>query len=186
MLVDELSWRWVFWIGVPVIALGYLWTARATRETRDETAGRNIDVPGVAALTVGLGAIVLALVQADDWGWGSARTIAVLAVGVAASVAFVVIDEHVRTPVVEFALFRNKPYLGASAAAFGWCSRGTTSTWVGACALMSRNATVRSVVCTTSPGISPATILQNKQSSTCDLLRRSSHAGIDRAAAMVR
>ena len=116
VLVDQLSWRWVFWIGVPPLALGFLWTARATRETRDENAGRHLDVPGVIALTLGLGLIVLALVQGDDWGWSSARTLVVLALGIVSAIAFVVIDEHVKRPVVEFALFRNRPYLGATAA----------------------------------------------------------------------
>ncbi|UGS33801.1 MFS transporter [Capillimicrobium parvum] len=118
VLVDQLSWRWVFWIGVPPLALGFLWTARATRETRDEAAGRHLDVPGVVTLTLGLGLIVLALVQGDDWGWSSARTLVVLALGILAAIAFVVIDEHVKSPIVEFDLFRNRPYLGATAAAF--------------------------------------------------------------------
>jgi len=118
VLVDQLSWRWVFWIGVPPLVLGFLWTARATLETRDEAAGRRLDVPGVIALTIGLGGIVLALVQGDDWGWSSGRTLGVLAVGILATVAFVVIDEHVKRPVVDFDLFRNRPYLGATAAAF--------------------------------------------------------------------
>ena len=53
----------------------------------------------------------------------------------------------------------------AAPAAFGWWLRGITSTCVGACGLMSRNATARSVDSTTSAGMSPATILQNRQSS---------------------
>jgi EmrB/QacA subfamily drug resistance transporter len=118
VLVDQLSWRWVFWIGVPPLALAFLWTVRATLETRDENASRRLDVPGVVTLTLGLGLIVLGLVEGDDWGWGSPRTLVVLAAGIVASAAFVAIDEHVRNPIVEFGLFRNRPYLGATAAAF--------------------------------------------------------------------
>lgn len=117
-LVDSLSWRWVFWIGVPPLALGLLWTARAARESRDEAGGHRIDLPGVATLTVGLTAIVLVLVQGHEWGWASGRAVVVAAIGVAALVAFVTVEARVRQPVVDFALFRNRPYLGASAAAF--------------------------------------------------------------------
>jgi EmrB/QacA subfamily drug resistance transporter len=117
-LVGALSWRWVFWIGVVPLALGLLWTVRAARESRDEAAGHRVDVPGVAALTAGLGGIVLVLVQGDEWGWTSGRTIVVAAIGLAALAAFVAIEPRVRRPVIDFALFRNRPYLGASAAAF--------------------------------------------------------------------
>ncbi|HEU4658572.1 MAG TPA: MFS transporter [Capillimicrobium sp.] len=118
VLVEELSWRWVFWMGVPVLAAGVLITRRAARESRDESATHRVDVPGVLSLSIGLGAIVLVLVQGEEWGWDSARALVVAAIGVVALVAFVAVDEHVRQPVVEFDLFRNRPYLGATAAAF--------------------------------------------------------------------
>ena len=47
-------------------------TLFATHESRDETATREVDIPGIAALTVGLTALVLALVEGNAWGWGSA------------------------------------------------------------------------------------------------------------------
>lgn len=123
LLVDALSWRWVFWIGVPPLLLGLLITARAARETRDEQADPHIDLPGLAALTIGLTGVVLALVQGSAWGWGSATTLLVGGAGLLGLVAFALVEPRVRAPVVEFALFRNRPYLGASAAAF--CLVGT-------------------------------------------------------------
>jgi EmrB/QacA subfamily drug resistance transporter len=118
VLVDALSWRWVFWVGVVPLVLGLWWTLAAAPEVRDESASHRIDVPGLATLTVGLSAIVLVLIEGHDWGWSSGRSLVMLAVGVLALVAFVVIEPRVRQPVIEFDLFRNKPYLGASAAAF--------------------------------------------------------------------
>jgi EmrB/QacA subfamily drug resistance transporter len=117
-LVDALSWRWVFWVGVVPLALGLWWTVAAAPESRDETASHRVDVAGLAALTIGLAAIVLVLIEGHDWGWSSGRSLATLAIGVIALVAFVAIEPRVRQPIVEFELFRNKPYLGASAAAF--------------------------------------------------------------------
>jgi EmrB/QacA subfamily drug resistance transporter len=118
VLVDALSWRWVFWVGVIPLLLGLWWTLTAAPEVRDETASHRIDVPGLATLTVGLTAIVLVLIEGHDWGWDSARSVVVAVVGVVSLVAFVLIEPRVRQPVVEFDLFRNRPYLGASAAAF--------------------------------------------------------------------
>src|SRR5262249_23025008 len=75
-----------------------------------------IDWTGLAALSVGLTGVVLALIQARAWGDGA--VIALAAVGVAALWLFWRIEHRVRDPIVEFHLFRNGPYFGASAAAF--------------------------------------------------------------------
>jgi Major Facilitator Superfamily len=108
----------IFWINLPIAALGVAIIAWAARESRDESATHRLDVPGLIALTCGLTAAVLALVEANSWGWGSARTVGVFAAGVALLAAFWLIEHRARQPIVEFALFRNGPYFGATAAAF--------------------------------------------------------------------
>jgi predicted MFS family arabinose efflux permease len=70
----------------------------------------------LAALSVGLTAVILALVQAD--AWSTEAVIALVVIGLLALVAFWVVEHRVRGPIVEFDLFRNGPYFGASAAAF--------------------------------------------------------------------
>jgi EmrB/QacA subfamily drug resistance transporter len=114
-LVD-LDWRLIFWINLPIAAIGVAITAIAAPESRDPGAGRRIDLAGLATLGVGLTAIVLALVQARIWG---AAPIAALALfGLVCLFAFWRIEHRVADPIVEFSLFRNGPYFGASAAAF--------------------------------------------------------------------
>ena len=73
---------------------------------------------GVVTVGLGLAAIVIALVEGKAWGWASAATLGVFALGVALLVAFWFIEHRVRWPIVEFDLFRNGPYFGASAAGF--------------------------------------------------------------------
>ena len=112
----ELDWRVIFWMNLPVSALGIAITLAAAPESTDPGAGSQLDWPGLGALSVGLTAVVLALVQADAW---SAEAVVALAViGLFALAAFWAIEHRVRAPIVEFALFRNGPYFGASAAAF--------------------------------------------------------------------
>lgn len=113
-----LDWRVIFWINLPVAAIGFLIMARVARESTDPGAGHEIDYPGLAALTVGMVAAVLAIVQSQTWGWGSPATLGLLAAGLGALVAFSVIERRVEHPIVDFSLFRNGPYFGASAAAF--------------------------------------------------------------------
>ncbi len=112
----ELDWRVIFWINLPVAAIGIAITALAAPESTDPGAGRRIDVPGLLALSVGLTAVVLALVQSRTWSAGA--TIALAVLGLASLLGFWRIEHRRREPIVEFSLFRNRPYFGASAAAF--------------------------------------------------------------------
>ncbi|MGD9737751.1 MAG: MFS transporter [Solirubrobacterales bacterium] len=112
----EIDWRVIFWLNLPVAALGVFITARAAPESTDPGAGTKIDWPGLATLSVGLTAVVLALVQSR--AWSDAAVIALAALGIASSAAFWLVEHRVRAPIIEFDLFRNGPYFGASAAAF--------------------------------------------------------------------
>ena len=110
------AWRVIFWINLPVAAIAIAVTALAAPESTDPGSGRRIDLPGLLALSVGLTAAVLALVQSRAW---SAATVAVVgALGVVSLYAFWRLEHRVSEPIVDFALFRNGPYFGASAAAF--------------------------------------------------------------------
>jgi EmrB/QacA subfamily drug resistance transporter len=115
-VVEFASWRWLFWINLPLVAVGIAVVAAATPESRDETASRRFDLAGLVAIAIGLTGVVLALVQAKQWS--TAATLAALAVGLLGLAAFWVVEHRVESPIVDFALFRNGPYFGASAAAF--------------------------------------------------------------------
>jgi EmrB/QacA subfamily drug resistance transporter len=115
-LLIELDWRVIFWMNLPVAALGIAITVAAAPESTDPGAGTRVDLPGLAALSVGLTAVVLALIQSQAWPGGA--VLALATIGLLAFAAFWAIEHRVREPIVEFALFRNGPYFGASAAAF--------------------------------------------------------------------
>src|SRR3954447_17711364 len=115
-LLIEIDWRGIFWMNLPVSIIGIAITLAAAPESTDPGAGSRLDWRGLAALSVGLTAVILALVQAEAW---SGEAVAVLAaIGLLSLFAFWAIEHRVRAPIVEFTLFRNGPYFGASAAAF--------------------------------------------------------------------
>jgi len=115
-LLIELDWRVIFWMNLPVLAAGFAITVAAAPESTDPEAGTRIDGMGLATLSLGLSALVLALVQSQTW---KALTVATFAVvGVGQLIGFWSIERRARAPIVDFALFRNGPYFGASAAAF--------------------------------------------------------------------
>ncbi|MFL5858090.1 MAG: MFS transporter, partial [Solirubrobacteraceae bacterium] len=70
-LVENVSWQSIFFLNVPVAVLAVFVTLAATRESRDESSTHHVDFPGVSTITVGLSALVLALVEGNSWGWGS-------------------------------------------------------------------------------------------------------------------
>src|SRR6201999_3927779 len=71
-LTEDVTWRAIFFLNVPVAAGAIAVTLFAAHESRDDTVDRRVDYPGIATLTVGLTALVLALVEGNAWGWGSA------------------------------------------------------------------------------------------------------------------
>jgi MFS family permease len=117
-LVEAVSWRWLFWLNLPFCLLGLVLILVSTAEQRDETAPPRIDLPGVVTVGGGLAAIVIALVQGKVWGWTSAATVGVFVAGMGLLTAFWFMEHRAKWPIVEFGLFRNGPYFGASAAGF--------------------------------------------------------------------
>ena len=117
-LTEEVSWRAIFFLNLPVAAGAVAVTLFAARESRDETVERRIDLPGIFALTAGLTGLVLALVEGNQWGWGSARVLGLLALAVVALTAFVVIEMRTRVSMVDFSFFRSRSFLGANLVAF--------------------------------------------------------------------
>jgi EmrB/QacA subfamily drug resistance transporter len=117
-LVERVSWQSIFFLNLPVAVLAVLVTLAATRESRDETAARVVDVPGVVTLTVGLTALVLALVEGNGWGWGSVGVLGLLAVAAVSLTGFALAERRAPAPMVQFAFFRSRSYLGANLVAF--------------------------------------------------------------------
>jgi EmrB/QacA subfamily drug resistance transporter len=117
-LVQEVSWQSIFFLNVPVALAAIAVTLFAARESRDETAVREVDLPGVTTLSVGLASLVLALVQSNAWGWGSARVIALFVIALLALIAFAVIETRRRAPMVDFHFFGSRTFLGANIVAF--------------------------------------------------------------------
>jgi EmrB/QacA subfamily drug resistance transporter len=89
LLTDLLDWRWILFLNVPIAAVACLVTWRAVPESRADAAERGFDYAGVATLTIGLVALLVALDEVDDYGWGSAWILGLLAIFAVLLAAFV-------------------------------------------------------------------------------------------------
>jgi EmrB/QacA subfamily drug resistance transporter len=117
-LVENVSWQSIFFLNVPVAVVAVAVTLFAAHESRDETSTHHVDLPGVATVTIGLASLVLALVEGNAWGWGSASILALFAVAVAALAGFAVAERRSVEPMVDFQFFRSRSFLGANVVAF--------------------------------------------------------------------
>jgi EmrB/QacA subfamily drug resistance transporter len=94
VFTDLLSWRWIFFANVPVSIFAVIVTYYFVRSDEPVVGEQRIDYAGVAALSIGLVSLLVALDQVDDWGWGDPRTIGLLALAVALVVAFIPIERR--------------------------------------------------------------------------------------------
>jgi EmrB/QacA subfamily drug resistance transporter len=88
VLTDALSWRWIFFVNVPIAAFGVLATWLAIHQTEPEPADRRIDYGGVVTLSLGLVSLLVALDQVTDWGWGDPRIVVLLVLCAAMLIGF--------------------------------------------------------------------------------------------------
>jgi EmrB/QacA subfamily drug resistance transporter len=116
-LTEHVSWRAIFYLNLPVAAGAIVTSLFAVRKSRDETVGHEVDYLGVATLTGGLTALVLALVEGNSWGWGSLPIVGLLVGSVALLGGFVVIERRVPAPIVDFPLFASRNFVGTNAVA---------------------------------------------------------------------
>jgi EmrB/QacA subfamily drug resistance transporter len=116
LLTEHVNWNWIFFINVPVGVLGLLAIPVFIDESRDTSHEQRLDVPGLVASAVGLFSLTYGFIEANNYGWTSARILGAFAVAVVALVAFVLLERHQRTPMLDLSLFRNRTFSGANGA----------------------------------------------------------------------
>ncbi|MFL5911983.1 MAG: MFS transporter [Gaiellaceae bacterium] len=121
-IIELIHWRAIFLINVPVSVLAVVLTFMSVPESRDEHHEKVFDLPGTFTLTIALGAITLAMIEGNTWGWGSARILGLFALSAAAFVAFVAAELRSRAPILELDWMRSRrvagPNLASAALAF--------------------------------------------------------------------
>jgi EmrB/QacA subfamily drug resistance transporter len=106
ILVETLSWPWIFFVNIPVGIAVFLASLRYVPESRDEHVHQGFDLAGAATVTAGLVALVYGIVKAQEKGWGSAHTLGFGLLSLALLSAFVVIERRSAEPLVRLSIFR--------------------------------------------------------------------------------
>ncbi len=109
-LISAASWRWIFLINVPIGALVLALSARHVPESRDPTADRLVDFPGAVLAVLALAGITFGLIEGPARGWSDPTVVAMLGIGVVASVVFVAVEGSSRSPMLPPAIFRVRQF----------------------------------------------------------------------------
>ncbi|MEJ7655035.1 MAG: DHA2 family efflux MFS transporter permease subunit [Chloroflexia bacterium] len=113
-LVESFSWRWIFFINIPLSVTVLLIVWRRVPESRDEEAKGRLDWVGAVLATVGLGGIVFGLIESSARGFTSAVVIASFTIGVASLAGFVFAETCHEEPMMPLGLFRSPTSAGAN------------------------------------------------------------------------
>ena len=113
LITEHLDWSWIFFVNIPVGILAVVASFLFIDESRDSTHVR-LDLPGLATSALGLFALTYALIEANTYGWDSARILGAFAVAGVALVSFVLLERYQRDPMLPLDLFRSGTYTGAN------------------------------------------------------------------------
>jgi EmrB/QacA subfamily drug resistance transporter len=106
-ITDNYSWRWIFYINVPVCLLALGLTTVFIHQSREGLLKHRLDMPGFVSVTGGLLALTYALIEGQKYGWGSFRIVSLLVVSVVLFGIFVVVERRQAEPLVDLKLFRD-------------------------------------------------------------------------------
>jgi EmrB/QacA subfamily drug resistance transporter len=116
LLVQALSWRWVFFVNVPIGVVVLALAPRIVPESRATAIAKGgYDVAGAVTITLGTIALVFTLIKADSWGWTAGRTIVGFVVAAVLIAAFVVIERRHEDPLVPLRIFTNRSLAASDA-----------------------------------------------------------------------
>jgi EmrB/QacA subfamily drug resistance transporter len=113
-LVDFAHWSWIFYVNVPVGLVGIAASFLLIRESRDVSAERRLDMPGLVTSGAAMFLVVFALLESNKRGWGSTLIIASFVGSAVLLLGFVAVEQRQRLPMIDLSLFRNPTFVGAN------------------------------------------------------------------------
>jgi EmrB/QacA subfamily drug resistance transporter len=118
LLVETLSWPWIFFVNVPVGIVAFVLSMRSVPESKDEHMHKSFDLAGAVTVTAGLVSLVYGIVRSSESGWGSAEVLGFLGLAVVLLASFLVIERRSPEPLVRLSIFSVRTVRGANVAMF--------------------------------------------------------------------
>ncbi|MBS0603428.1 MAG: MFS transporter [Verrucomicrobia bacterium] len=115
-LTTYLSWRYVFWINLPIAAIGLMLALYAVPPMRGKK--EKFDFRGFSILSVAIASLVFALMQSEAWGWSSPATLILIAVGIFCMIVLFRRKHKPHASILDFNLMRQKSFIASSTCIF--------------------------------------------------------------------
>lgn len=113
VLIDEVSWRALFWLFVPLGVVGAALAATSLRRETRSAEGAGLDIPGAVVLSVMLFTLVLGVNRGTSWGWSSGGIVGLFALSALSLPTFIWLERRAASPVVALDLFRERLFSGS-------------------------------------------------------------------------
>lgn len=113
VIISIASWHWIFYFNLPFLLLSYIIVRLTVQESKNEEQSAKVDVPGLFFLVVGLGSLLMAIIQGPDWGWNSPLILGLFTIAVVFLISFYFVEHRVPTPLIRFELFKQKRFFAA-------------------------------------------------------------------------
>src|SRR5881392_2338892 len=113
IITTNLSWRWIFYVNVPIGIVGIVASLLILKEKMRWNRGK-FDPAGAILLALGLVAITLGLSFGQEWGWNSPLLIGCLATGFIALILLYIVEKRVADPIINLSLLHNRVFLSAT------------------------------------------------------------------------
>ena len=117
LITEHINWSWIFFVNVPIGVVGLIVGRLVIKESRDTSAEQRLDFPGLLASAIGLFALTFALIEANSYGWTDPMIIGLFVLSAVSLAAFVLLELHQRSPMLDLSLFRSSTFAGANVVA---------------------------------------------------------------------
>ncbi len=120
LISQHFRWGWIFLINVPIGVITFAIALRNVRESRESSAARRLDLPGLVTSAVSLFALTYALIEGSVRGWTSPVILGAFALAAVAVAAFLAIESRTATPMVDLTMFRSREFSGGIGTMMIW------------------------------------------------------------------
>jgi EmrB/QacA subfamily drug resistance transporter len=117
VITSSLGWRWVFFVNIPIVSIAAALCLGSVREVA-RGGDKRIDWYGFFLMIAGIGSLVTAIIEGPEWGFGSPRTLSLFALAAVCLVSLYLVEEKVRSPIIDFKLFEQRGFLSGACANF--------------------------------------------------------------------
>ena len=118
VITQLLSWHWIFYFNLPFLLMSYILTSCYIEESKNEKESKKLDFLGIGLLTLGLGSLIFAIIEAPNWGWSSPIIWGLFGLSWIGFIAFYFFENITSSPLIKFDFFKNKQFVTGSFGAF--------------------------------------------------------------------